>query len=136
MLELILDWQEKEFDFKGSKITAELRPLKRRAMMALLPFMQGGEITNQRALEMQGLAEKIFPDHVRNISGIRINGQPITVEQLNDEMALFSLSTDIIKVLALMSSLQKEDEKNSAGVSGNVTLEVNNLSSYADAPAL
>jgi hypothetical protein len=124
MLSLILDWQKKEFKFKGEVITIELRPLKRKAMIELLPYMTGGSITAKTALEMQGIAAKIFPDHIRNIQGLEgvtIEGRPVTIEDLSEEMTFFNLTTDIIKALAEVSSLDKVSEGNLNGASGSDT---------------
>jgi hypothetical protein len=119
MLSLVLDWQKKKFEFMGQTVTAEIRPLKRLAMIELLPYMNGGKITIKESLELQGIAGTVFPEHVRNVEGIEINGQAVTMAQLSDEMALYPLTTDIIKELALISSLKDADEGNLEGVSGN-----------------
>jgi len=132
-LELIIDWQAFETELRGEKISMEIRPFKRKAMMAIQPFLtekmptikksmnkeEIGKLAD-KAFELQGLAEHLFPNHVRNITGITINGKPPTFEDLSEEPALLPLTLAIITQIASISALDSGEAKNSGGLSGSM----------------
>lgn len=122
-MDVLIGWTKKEFKFNGEIITAELRPLKRSAMLLLSPYISMGEEKEQSklmatALELQELAEKIFPEHVRNIENLTVNGNPVKVEELAEESVFCALVGSIISTLSIISSLTTDQAKNSEGLSG------------------
>ena len=132
-LELIIGWQSFETEFRGEKISMEIRPFKRKAMMAALPYitkrmpdikddMTDQELGNlaDKGFELQGLAAGFLPQHVQNITGITINGKPPTIEDLSEEPALLPLTLAIITQIASISSLNQGEVKNSGGPSGSM----------------
>jgi len=132
-LELIIDWQTFETEFRGEKISMEIRPFKRKAMMAALPYMTNrmpdikDDMTAQeigsladKGFELQGLAAGFLPQHLRNITGITINGKPPTIEDLSEEPALLPLTLEIITQIASISNLNQGEVKNSGGLSGSM----------------
>jgi len=122
-MDILIDWVPYETEFMDDKITCELRPLKSAAFMKLAPYMRlGGEEDTVKItvsmFEMQQLVPSLFPEHVRELKGITINGQEVTIEQLAEESALVELVFDIIGQLAMISRIARGDVKNSKRQSG------------------
>ena len=134
----IIDWQEFTTDFRGHTITMQLRPLKSWASVLLTPIYikstqkklekdaqkktEENEQDKLKSLtvddfnfgfEVQKVAAKIFPEHVKDIQGIQVNGQPVTIETLCDESVFATLCMDIIAELSARSQLTEAEEKNS-----------------------
>jgi len=65
--------------------------------------------------KVQEKGEKVFPEHVRNIKGLSVNGAPITNDILCQETVFGPLCISIISELMNRSQLTEQDEKNSAG---------------------
>jgi hypothetical protein len=70
------------------------------------------------AYDVQAVAEKVFPDHVKDIVGITVNKLAITIPVLCEESAFGPLCIDIVGELAKRSNLTEQEEKNSNGPSG------------------
>jgi len=127
----LIDWVPFETEFMGDKVTCELRRLKSEAFMKLAPYMKlAGEedaikITVSM-FEMQQLVPSLFPEHVRNLQGITINGEIPTLDQLSEESVLVELVFDIIGELAKISRVSEGEAKNSKRQSGETT-EAENL---------
>lgn len=130
-LDLIIGWQEFTTEFRGEEITMEVRPFRRKAMLAVLPYltkqmpdikadMTGDEISNlaDKGFELQGLASDLFPEHVKNIQGITLNGTVPTFDDLADEPVFLPLTLAIITQIAGISNIDQADAKNSEGLSG------------------
>ena len=109
----------------------EVRPFRRKAMLAVLPYltkqmpdikadMTGDEISNlaDKGFELQGLASDLFPEHVKNIQGITLNGTVPTFDDLADEPVFLPLTLAIITQIAGISNIDQADAKNSEGLSG------------------
>jgi len=120
-MDVLIGWQPYETIFNGSPIKMELRPLRRKAMMLLAPFMELGKETGVKLIvdtfELQGIAAQIFPEHVKDIRGITVNGKSIAWEDLTEEAVFCQLVGDIIGQLAVISSLKDSEAKNSGGPS-------------------
>jgi len=130
-LDLIIGWQAFTTEFRGETITMEVRPFRRKAMLAVLPYltkqmpdikadMTGDEISNlaDKGFELQGLASDLFPEHVKNIQGITLNGTVPTFDDLADEPVFLPLTLAIITQIAGISNIDQADAKNSEGLSG------------------
>ena len=118
-LDLIINWQPYETEFRGEKITMELLPLRNDAMLALLPFIVEDSRKKKKeaeqamvSLEIQKVAGKILHGHIRDLQGLTINGKPPTVEQLSTEYALCPLAVDIMSELTIRSNLSRDEVKN------------------------
>ena len=131
-LDLLIGWQPFETGFRGEKVTMEIRPFRRKAMMVVVPYITKGtpEIKEHMdekeigsladsAFELQALAADILPEHVRNIQGITLNGQPLSFEDLAEEPTLLPLTLAIITQIASLSALDSGEAKNSGGPSGS-----------------
>jgi len=132
-LDLIIGWQAFETEFHGAKVNMEVRPFRRKAMMAVRPFL-GTEMPEikegmsdeelgklaDKAFELQELAGRILPDHLRNIEGITVNKQPVSIEDLSEEPVFLPLTLEIITKIAEISNIDREQEKNSEGLSGSM----------------
>jgi len=131
-LDLIIGWQKFETKFQGEKITMEVRPFRRKSMMVVLPYLSKrtpdikDNMTDEEAgkladvgFELQGLAADLLPDSVRNISGITINANPITFDDLAEEPIFLPLVLAIISKIASISTLDQASVKNSGGLSGS-----------------
>lgn len=131
-LDFIIDWEPYKTDFRGHDVTMQLRPLKRWASVLLSSiYEESAEIEKKKKKKekftindinfqyrVQEVATKVFPDHVKDIVGITINKQPMSVQTLCDETAFSGLCMDIIGELSKRSQLLGDDEKNSDGPSG------------------
>ena len=132
-LDLIIGWQSFETEFRGETIKMEVRPFKRKAMLAVLPYlskkmpdikdnMTEDEITDlaDKGFELQGLASDLLPDHLRKIQGITLNGRPLSFDDLADEPMFLPLTLAIITEIASISSIDQADAKNSEGLSDSM----------------
>ncbi len=136
-MDIIIDWQLYETEFAGEKISMEIRMLRSWAMFALEPYLNNPNpkkeeetakeyaarltdeektILSNNSRKIQEISEKILPDHVQNIKGITVNGEPVTWEQIAAEVVFLNLAVEICGQLASISTLKKADEKNSEGV--------------------
>lgn len=135
--DIIIDWELYKTNFKGHEVEMKLRPLKRWASLLLTPiFMRITEFikTDKKkkhkseaelvtkddidfVYKVQEVAEKIFPVHVKDISGITINKQRIDIKTLCEESAFGPLCMDIVGELAKRSQLPELEVKNSNGPS-------------------
>ena len=126
-MDVLIGWQKYETTWQGEKVSMEVRPLRRKAMMLLAPYMMISEEKGVKLIvdtfELQGLAAQIFPEHVKDIQGITVNGKPVTWEDLAEEAVFCHLVGDIIGQLALISSLKESEAKNSGGPSGGQELD-------------
>jgi len=131
-LDLIIGWQAFKTEFREETITMDVRPFKRKAMLAVLPYlskqmpaikedMADNEVAAlaDKGFELQGLASDLFPEHVKNIQGITINGKVPTFEELADETMFLPLTLAIITKIASISSIDQADAKNSEGLPGS-----------------
>ena len=131
--DFIIDWEPYTTDFRGHELTMQLRPLKRWASILLTPLYEESAVIEKKKKEkkqftsedlnfqyrVQEIATKVFPDHVKDITGITINKQPLTVQTLCDETAFGALCMDIIGELSQRSKLLSDEEKNFNGPSGS-----------------
>ena len=63
------------------------------------------------------MSKKVFTDHVKDITGITINGKAVDVNALCDETCLAYLCMDIVGELGKRSQLNEGEAKNSKGPS-------------------
>lgn len=75
--------------------------------------LRAGEIS----LENQVLAKNVFPDFVRKVDGVTINGKVPTAEQFAEESVLCELTIKILSELMIRTTVTFADEKNSEGPS-------------------
>ena len=141
-MDLVIDWRKYETEFMGEPVSMELRPLKRWAWFELAPLLENhnpkkedetaqeyiARLTEDERKKMshdseklQELSAKIFPEHVKNIQGITVNGEVPTWEQISEEIIFLNLCVDICGQLAEVSTLTKTDEKNSEGLPASPT---------------
>ena len=109
---------ERDFETAGGKVSLELKPLKRGAMLKLVPFMkdtQGVEAVISM-YEIQGVAAEISPDHVKVLdSDLTVDDEPLTVSHIVDIAPFAPLCMDIVLALVDISKLSAVDSKNSNG---------------------
>lgn len=118
MLNLLVGWRPFDTEIKGNKISMELKPLSKEAMLILAPELS--KETNRddktalwkETFEMQKLASSVFPDHVRNVAGLKVNNKVPSWKQFAEEVALSELSCTIIGELCRISSLTETEAKN------------------------
>jgi hypothetical protein len=143
-INIIIGWQKFETDFQGQKVSMEVRPLKRWAWFVLQPIFQKmpsknkdetteaylerltsddmGRLT-QGSADLQDASAKIFKDHVRNIEGITVNGEPVSFDVMAEEVVFMRLSIEICNKLMEISNIKDGEEKNSGGQSDLQKLE-------------
>jgi len=119
-MDVLIGWKEKEYEFAGSKVTIEVRPLQIAAMIALLPHMVDAptddgdmKLAIESSLRIQEVAAEFFFDHVRNVRGITINGE--TIENpavLCQEIVFSTLVVQIVGDLIQVSTLSETNEIN------------------------
>ena len=118
MINLTIDWQEKKVHFMGEDITIVIRPLTTVAFNLLLPHFQDmdDQVNEAEALkrigDMQQVAKDIFPSHLKEIQGLQINEDPVTVEQLTEEVVLSSLTVKILTEMMGITQPDKDSEGN------------------------
>lgn len=123
-MDILIGWQPYETKFGGAPVTMELRPLKVPAMVKLMPYINRigdakGDMLklSMNTMEMQALAVAVFPDAVRAIDGVTVNGQAVTSEQMAEEVVFSALVGDIFAELIGRSQLSGAEEKNSGSPS-------------------
>jgi hypothetical protein len=124
---LIIDWQEYTTYFRNHQITMELRPLKSYASVLLVPiFVKSAQTTKSKknkaddytaddlnlTYEVQDIAIKILPEHLRNLEGICVNDAAVTTQMLCEETIFAPLVMDIISELVARSQIGDADVKN------------------------
>jgi len=62
--------------------------------------------------DIQDVGPEIFENHVKNIKGLSIDGQPVTPSQIATEGCLVNLAVDIINQLVSISQLTAQEAKN------------------------
>jgi hypothetical protein len=125
-MELNLDWR-REDSARLAGVSYELRPLKVWAFQELMAFWdqqprESGEgparvrISPAQSLKLVDLARRIFPDHVRNLSGITLQRDgvrgPAAPLDLCEESPLLELAGEVLGRLVAISELAPGDEKN------------------------
>lgn len=140
----IFDWRRHETAFDGEAVTMEIRPLKSWAMLELMPYLDEPKPRKEKesiedyikrlspedrrrqqkeSQQVQALAERIFPEHVRNIEGFLIDGKAPTAKALAEETAFMDFTVGVIMALVSISSISREAEKNSGGPSATPASE-------------
>ncbi len=125
-MELNLDWREQRSAL-GGEIGYEIRPLKVWAFQELMAFWEGRrqesqdgksvvQVSPAESLKLMEIARRIFPSHVRNLSGVDVKAEgdlrPATLEDLCEESLLIELAGEILGRLVAISDLKADDEKN------------------------
>ncbi len=116
-MDILIGWQSKTYEFVGEEISVELRPLKVDAMLGLIPFIKDTEEESVSliadSLELQKQSKLIFPEHVRTLKGLTINGEDVKdISVLCDEMIFSTLVVQILGDLIRMSTLTEGEEEN------------------------
>ena len=123
-MEVNLDWRRQE-SAQWPDVGYEIRPLRVWAFQELMAFWEGPEgapenstlrISPARSFELLQVARRIFPDHVRNLTGLTLlrDGEhaPATPEALCEEAPLLPLAGEIIARLVAISEIGAAAEKN------------------------
>ena len=125
-MELNLDWRL-ESSGRLAGVSYEIRPLKVWAYQELMAFWEarpretrdGQEVARVSAaesLKLMEVARRIFPDHVRNLSGIALRrdgaSAPAAPQDLCEEAPLLELAGEVLGRLVAISELTPGDEKN------------------------
>ena len=116
-MDILIGWEPYETEFRGAKVTMNLLPLKVDTYKVVTPYMVKFEKDQKKeaelnALELQEKALPVFTNHVKDISGLTINGEPITAEMLSAQIKLSHLAQDILRELTARTLIEKGQEKN------------------------
>ena len=138
VIDLTIGWRPYETTFMGEKITMELRPLKSWAFYEIIPYLDNPnprrkDETNEECMkrlspaEIEGLrnsskelhllSAKIFPEHVRNIENLVVNGMPVTPDIIAEESIFMGLAIEISGQLGVITSITENESKNLKGPS-------------------
>lgn len=139
-MDIIIKWEKYETEFNGEVVTMNLRPLKRPAMLLLMPYITEATVREPKSADdmndsdiigvvmdsykVQGLVGDIFPEHMKDLKGITVNGEPVTPEMFQEEIILNPLVVDIMTKLMNISQLSKEDQKNLSSPSDQEAPEI------------
>ena len=81
-MDIILDWEKKEFEFRGKNLTAMLKSLKTEDMLLLTPYMpkdsKDSLTLTMSSLEIQKLSKELFPKYVKDLTGFIQKGKEIS----------------------------------------------------------
>lgn len=125
-MELDLDWR-REQSARLPDVTYEVRPLKVWAYQELMAFWESrprepGEaqgtarVSPAESLKLIEVARRIFPEHVRQLSGITVRrdgaAQAATLDDLCAESPLIELAGEVLGKLVSISELGTADAKN------------------------
>ena len=130
-MELLIGWKRCKRKIEGVDLTYEIRPLKRDAFLALLPYIAKAqklkkeldatpkeekttkyEDVAQQSFELQKIVEPFIGDHVRNIKGIKFDNKELEPVMLAQESLLANICVVIVGDLFSISSIKEEEEKN------------------------
>ena len=130
---MLIDLDFRPFELPGlAGVTVDVRPLQvgayQDALRVLQPHQKEGG-ANAYAMMADGafldVAKRIFPEHVRNLSGIelRVNGETraAKVEDLYSHGALFPTALGIMAHLLAISMLSETEAGNSNGPSASTS---------------
>lgn len=120
MINLIIDWKPVQIEFMGETVTADVRPLTRDQMLAIVPYLTGADMSkldatesSKSVLKLQEAAAPILPDVVRNLKGIQVNGTDLTdLSMLGSEAVFCALAVQLISQAVMATNIDKESEKN------------------------
>ena len=118
MITLTIGWKKRTIDFMGEKVVVTIRPLKTTAFNLLLPHFQAMEEQTdeaeaiKRVGDLQKVSADIFPDHLKEVTGIEVNGEPVTAKLLSEEMLLSALAVQILSHMMAITQPDEMSEKN------------------------
>ncbi len=117
-MDLLIDWTLKEILFKDETVTFEVYPLNNEGVLKILPYVSYFKNLEEEGLDMTKIyeivkeAKHLFPEHVRNIKGVTINGKEVKIDDLAVEGQLINLALGIMTILINISIPQKTEVKN------------------------
>ena len=117
-----LGWRKFDTEFDGDEVTCEVKPLSLEAWLLLQPCIDsaGDELKLMATgYELLKVAGDIFGDSVKNITGFLIDGEPPTTEGITGNMCFITLVSIILIETIRISVLNKEESKNSNGLSAS-----------------
>jgi len=132
--EYLIGWRPFEPEFNGEKVSMEIRPFRRKAMLAVRPLLekweempkdQDTDALFDMTLEFQELGSQVLSEHIRNIDmKVRDSeseeARPVTAEDLTEEMQFLPLLLVVISKIASISGVNSGDVKNFGGPSGSM----------------
>jgi len=125
-MELNLDWQARASEV-WPDVCYEIRPLRVWAFQELMAFWEAqtplsgdGEdktrISPVQSAELMALARKIFPEHLREITGLFLRREQgteaATAMDICEETPLLPLAGEIMARLIAISEIRGTEEKN------------------------
>ena len=113
-------WRKFETEFDGHQVTCELKPLSLEAWLLLQPCLESVDDKLKLAatgVELLKISGDIFKGHVQNINGFLINEEQPTIAGIVGNMCFVLLVSTILVELIKTSMLDKEESKNSEGLS-------------------
>lgn len=118
--------------FHGEKVTMRLTPLKRKDYLIIMKYYDffndmamaskdQSKLSGQQLATMVELIDDfapVFPQYVKDIEGISVNGLPVTAEVLIGEAIFINFAMEIISQLIQISTLTDGEQKNSSALPG------------------
>lgn len=129
-------WKRCEF---SNGVSAELKPLDRKGITLMMPYIispvKPGDTKEKVAerlknrsqeeivkdaetmYEVQSVSKDILGNHIRDIEGVEIDGEPIESSVLSSDIRLATLAFEMIATLVTLSQVPPNEEKNSEKLS-------------------
>jgi hypothetical protein len=117
-LDVIVDWQEFKMEVQGQEVSMMIRPLRTDALLTITPIMSDETMLDmERMVQAQKAAINFIDEHVKDISGLTVNGKTVNASQLCGESLFRNESAKIIAELISISTLSEVESGNSEGPS-------------------
>jgi hypothetical protein len=118
-MDILIEWKKEVLDYRGTEITAEMRPLTVEGVLSMQSILVNAETSDtEKALRLQEKLAEYGKDCIRNIKGFTINGSEPNLEIMGKEAKCSEIAALMVGRLMTISSLNGEDSKNLSGQSG------------------
>ena len=117
-----------ETEFEGDTVSMRIKPLKRKHMMELAPFMpEDNDADNMGTLDsmnMLDLGAKMLPGYLEDFKGLKDDeGNALAVEDIVEEMYFLNLVSEIMTEVFQISGMSPKSAENSQGQPDTSSME-------------
>lgn len=104
-------WQKLKVSLQNTVISFEARPLKRRDVCRVMPYLKN-DATLEDSLNVINKIADVLPEYIRNIKGLELEGREITPEDMAEEGVFFEVLSLITAELIKISTFSAVAAKN------------------------